>query len=36
MEYAMAGLGLDFKHPVDIDEEWRESLCTDCHTGLNP
>ena len=36
IEYAMAGLGLDFKHPVDIDEEWRESLCTDCHTGLNP
>ncbi len=36
MEYALAGAGLDFKHPVDIDEEWREGLCTDCHTGLNP
>ncbi len=36
MEYALAGVGLDFKHPVDIDEEWREGLCTDCHTGLNP
>ena len=36
MEYAQADVGLDFKHPVDIGEEWRESLCTDCHTGLNP
>ncbi|MBI9071532.1 MAG: NapC/NirT family cytochrome c [Melioribacteraceae bacterium] len=27
---------LEFKHPVDIEEAWKESLCTDCHTGLNP
>jgi hypothetical protein len=27
---------LEFKHPTDIDEEWKESLCTDCHTGLDP
>jgi len=27
---------LEFKHPTDIDEVWKESLCTDCHTGLNP
>jgi hypothetical protein len=27
---------LDFIHPTDIDEEWREMLCVDCHTGLNP
>jgi nitrate/TMAO reductase-like tetraheme cytochrome c subunit len=27
---------LEFKHPVDIDQAWKESLCTDCHTGLNP
>ncbi len=27
---------LEFKHPVDIDEEWKEMLCVDCHTGLNP
>jgi hypothetical protein len=27
---------LEFKHPTDIDEIWKETLCTDCHTGLNP
>ncbi|MEJ2543220.1 MAG: NapC/NirT family cytochrome c [Calditrichaceae bacterium] len=27
---------LEFKHPADIDEAWKEMLCTDCHTGLNP
>lgn len=36
MEIATLGDALDFRHPVDIDEEWRESSCTDCHTGLNP
>jgi len=36
IEYAEAGVGLDFKHPIDIDEAWREGLCIDCHTGLNP
>ncbi|RMF57910.1 MAG: cytochrome C, partial [Calditrichaeota bacterium] len=25
--------GLEFKHPVDIDEEWRETSCSDCHDG---
>jgi hypothetical protein len=26
-----------FVHPGEIEEEdWKESLCTDCHTGLNP
>ncbi len=24
--------GLEFKHPEDIDEAWREMNCTDCHT----
>ena len=24
--------GLDFKHPEDIDEVWREFKCTECHT----
>ena len=23
--------GLEFKHPEDIDEEWRETGCYDCH-----
>jgi hypothetical protein len=36
IEYAQMDAVLDFKHPVDIDNEWREGLCTDCHTGLNP
>ncbi len=36
MEFARAGSSLEFKHPVDIDGEWKTSLCTDCHTGLAP
>jgi hypothetical protein len=36
MEETDVNLSLEFKHPVDIDEAWKESLCTDCHTGLNP
>ena len=27
---------LEFQHPEDIGEEWKEGVCTDCHTGLNP
>lgn len=27
---------LEFKHPTDIDQAWKESFCTECHTGLNP
>jgi len=25
--------GLEFKHPVDIDEAWKEMQCTECHDG---
>jgi hypothetical protein len=25
--------GLEFVHPVDIDEEWKAARCDDCHTG---
>jgi nitrate/TMAO reductase-like tetraheme cytochrome c subunit len=25
--------GLEFKHPEDIGEAWREMGCSDCHTG---
>ncbi len=25
--------GLEFKHPVDIGEIWREMNCAECHTG---
>jgi hypothetical protein len=24
--------GMEFKHPEDIDEAWKEMNCTDCHT----
>lgn len=24
---------LEFKHPEDIDEEWKETPCYECHTG---
>ncbi len=27
---------LEFKHPTDIDEAWKETACVECHTGLNP
>ncbi|MCK5032635.1 MAG: NapC/NirT family cytochrome c [Calditrichia bacterium] len=37
MQMARVGESLPFQHPGDITEdEWQESLCTDCHTGLNP
>ncbi len=36
MERATIGNRLEFKHPVDIDQAWKEAMCTDCHTGLNP
>ena len=26
--------GLEFKHPEDIDEEWKESRCDECHEGV--
>lgn len=25
--------GLEFKHPTDIGDDWKEASCTDCHTG---
>ena len=24
--------GLEFQHPEDIDEAWKEMKCTECHT----
>lgn len=24
---------LEFRHPVDIDEMWKEAACSECHTG---
>ena len=32
--YSAAGPeGLEFRHPQDIGEAWREIACSDCHTG---
>lgn len=27
---------LEFKHPVDIEEAWKEMNCSECHSGLLP
>jgi hypothetical protein len=36
MQVAKVNEALEFKHPSDIGDAWKESLCTECHTGLNP
>ncbi len=36
LQVAQINQSLEFKHPTDIDEAWKEFLCTECHTGLNP
>jgi hypothetical protein len=35
-EMASSPDGLEFVHPEDIDEEWRETGCYDCHSGTQP
>ncbi|GAB4338613.1 MAG: NapC/NirT family cytochrome c [Candidatus Abyssubacteria bacterium] len=35
-ETATSLAGLEFKHPVDIGEAWREMPCYECHTGASP
>lgn len=27
--------GLEFRHPVDIGEAWKELVCSECHTGTS-
>jgi nitrate/TMAO reductase-like tetraheme cytochrome c subunit len=34
MEMANSFEGLEFRHPVDIGEEWKETLCFECHEAL--
>jgi hypothetical protein len=34
LEQAPIGQSLQFRHPVDIDDAWREMFCSDCHSGL--
>jgi hypothetical protein len=35
-EVATTSLGLEFHHPEDIGEAWKESGCYECHTGVQP
>ncbi len=35
-EVAKATESLDFRHPVDIDEEWKEVACAECHQEASP
>ncbi|RJP73904.1 MAG: cytochrome C [Candidatus Abyssobacteria bacterium SURF_17] len=35
-ETAVSLDGLEFKHPVDIGEAWKETNCNECHTGAMP
>jgi hypothetical protein len=35
-EMASSPEGLEFVHPEDIDEEWRETGCYECHSGTQP
>ncbi|MFC2087182.1 cytochrome c3 family protein [Bacteroidota bacterium] len=34
MEVAPFNEYLEFRHPVDVEDAWREYLCTDCHRYL--
>lgn len=36
LEVANYNSFLEFKHPDDIGDDWKEGICVDCHTGLNP
>ena len=28
--------GLEFRHPVDIGDAWKQGACYECHTGVQP
>ena len=37
LEVAKVNSSLEFKHPgTAVTTEWKEMMCVDCHTGLNP
>jgi len=37
LEVATINSSLNFRHPgTDVGDEWKEMLCSSCHTGLNP
>lgn len=31
---SMTSGGLEFEHPEDIEDEWKETPCSDCHEGV--
>ena len=35
-QIASSADGLDFIHPADIDEAWKETGCYECHSGVQP
>ncbi|MGQ0719987.1 MAG: cytochrome c3 family protein [Candidatus Eiseniibacteriota bacterium] len=35
-QMASSAEGLEFVHPEDIDDEWRETGCYECHEGTQP
>jgi hypothetical protein len=35
-EVSVTQEGLEFEHPVDIDQAWKEVGCYECHTGVQP
>lgn len=35
-QMATSSEGLEFEHPEDIDEAWREIGCFECHSGVQP
>jgi nitrate/TMAO reductase-like tetraheme cytochrome c subunit len=36
LQVATSQEGLEFAHPVDIGEAWKEMGCYECHTGIEP
>jgi hypothetical protein len=36
ISYANVDSTLEFKHPIDIKNSWKEYLCTECHRTLYP
>lgn len=34
LEYATTSPSLDFKHPVDVGEDWKTELCSSCHNAM--
>ena len=33
---ATAEKGLEFQHPEDIGDTWKETGCYECHSGVQP